>query len=75
MQSPELQSKIAVWRAKANEGTLTMEEQREAVAAIRGERKSAANASEGAKRKVAKAAIPDAKALLGALGGLGIPKP
>lgn len=74
MQSPELQSRIAVWRAKAKDGTLTIEEQREAIAAIRGERKSAANASEQSKRTKAKAVVPDAKALLASLGGLGGPK-
>lgn len=69
MQSPDLQSRIAVWRQKALDGTLTVEDQREAIAAIRGERKSAAATSEQSKRTKAKAAVPDAKALLGDLMG------
>lgn len=71
MQSLELQSKLAVWRQKAKDGTLTLEEQREAIAALRGDRKSAAHSSEQSKRTKAKAAVPDAKALLASLGGLG----
>jgi hypothetical protein len=69
-QSPELQSKIAIWRAKAAEGTLTQEEMREAIAALRGDRKAAQNASESSTKRVAKAkaAIPDADSLLDELG-------
>lgn len=68
--SPELLAKIAVWRQKALDKTLTVEDQKEAIAAIRGDRKNAANASEQSKRTKAKAAVPDAKALLGDLMGL-----
>lgn len=70
MQSPELQAKIAVWRQKCIDGTMEPKEYREAILAIRGERKGAAVASENSKRKAAKAVIPDAKALLGELSGL-----
>lgn len=70
MQSPELIAKIAVWRQKAKDGTLTTEDQREAVAAIRGERKAAAHSSEQSKRTKAKAVVPDAKSLLADLGKL-----
>lgn len=70
MQSPELLAKIAVWRQKAVDRTLTTEDQKEAIAAIRGERKSAAVSSEQSKRTKAKAAVPDAKSLLSELGGL-----
>lgn len=70
MQSPELQAKIAEWREKARQGTLTIEEMKEAISAIRGDRKGAAIASEASKRKAAKKAIPDAKSLLSELGGL-----
>lgn len=70
-QSIELQAQIAVWRQKAIDKTMTVEDYRAAILAIRGERKSAAVASEQSKRKAAKAAVPDAKALLGDLmGGL-----
>ena len=69
-QSPELQSKIAIWRQKALDGTLTESEAKEAILALRGDRVSSAYASEGARRKVAKAAIPDADDLLGELGEL-----
>lgn len=70
MQSPDLQSKIAVWRQKTRDGSMTPDEYREAIAAIRGERKSAANASEQSKRTKAKAQVPDAKSLLADLGKL-----
>lgn len=70
MFSAELQAKIAIWREKTRAGQMTVEEYRQVVESIRGERKSAAVASEQSKRAKAKAAVPDAKALLGALGGL-----
>jgi len=68
--SPELQAKIAIWRKKSTDGTMSVEEYKAAIAEIRGDRKSAATSSEQAKRVKAKAAIPDAKTLLGELGGL-----
>lgn len=70
MQSPELQAKIAEWRQKAAAGTLTVEDMKAAILAIRGDRKGAAIASEQSKRKAAKAAVPDAKSLLADLKGL-----
>ncbi len=69
-QSPELQAKISIWRTKALDGTITMDEMREAIAALRQGRVSAAHASEGARRKTAKVAIPAADDLLAELGGL-----
>lgn len=72
MISPELQSKIATWRAKAAEGKLTFEEMKEAVVALRAGRmeasKSAQNAA--AKRKKAIAAIPSAEDMMSELEGL-----
>jgi len=62
--SPELASKIAIWKAKALNNTLTKEEMREAVALMRGDRKGAAAMSETAKKKKAKADIPDGDDLL-----------
>lgn len=70
MQSADLLAKIAVWREKARQGTLTADEQREAIAALRQDRKSAAVASETSRRKKAVAVVPDAKALLADLGKL-----
>jgi len=68
--SPDLQAKIAVWRQRAAEGTLTALEEKEAIAALRAERVSAAHASEGARRKKAIAVIPSSDDLLAeALGG------
>lgn len=70
MLSPETQAKFAIWRAKAAEGTLTIEEQKEAIAAIRGDRRAAAVTKESATRKRAKAIIPNADDLLDELNSL-----
>ena len=69
-QSPEMQSKIAVWRARADAGTLTEAEMTEGIRALRADRFGAATASDTAKRTRAKAAIPDADDLLKELGDL-----
>lgn len=66
----EQQSQIAVWRQKAAEGTLTIEEMREIVVLLRASRRTAAAASEQARRTRAKAAIPSADDLLSELEGL-----
>lgn len=57
MLSPESQARITVLRAKSADGSITMDEMREAVRLIRGDRVSAQTASEGAKRTRAKAVI------------------
>lgn len=62
--NPEVQSQIATWRQKAAEGTLTIEEMRQAIALIRGDRRGAATASEASRRKAAKKEIPSAEDLL-----------
>lgn len=68
-QSVELQAKIAVWRAKAVEGTLTQEEMKEAIIIMREGRKSAGASGEGTTRRAkAKAAIPSADDMLSELG-------
>lgn len=67
-QTPELQSKISIWRQKALEGTLSVEELKEAILALRAGRTSAAHASETARRTKAKAEIPSADDLLAELG-------
>lgn len=66
--SPELQSKIALWRQKAVNGTLTQDEMREAILALRADRVGAAVASAASKRSKAKAEIPDADDLLAEMG-------
>lgn len=63
-QSPELQSNIANWRAKAIAGTLTREEMAEAIKALRADRVGASIASEKSRRSKAKAEVPDADDLL-----------
>lgn len=68
--SPEMQSKIAVWRAKAEAGTLTEAEMVEGIKALRADRYGAAQASDAAKRSKAKVVIPDADDLLKELGEL-----
>jgi hypothetical protein len=67
MISPELQQKIAGWRQKALDGTITIEEQREALKLMREGRLAAAQASAAGKRAKAKAAVPNADDLLSEL--------
>ena len=67
MISPELQMKISEWRRKVADDTITQDELREAVAALRESRMAASVASRTAKAKVA---IPSADDLLDELGGL-----
>lgn len=64
------QARVTEWRAKAQAGTLTVEEMREAIKVLRAGRVSAAFASETARRKKAKAVVPSADDLLSELGGL-----
>lgn len=66
--SPEMQSKVAVWRARADAGTLTEAEMVEAFKQIRADRFGAATASDAAKRKKAQTIVPDADDLLKELG-------
>jgi len=66
--TPELQSKITMWRAKAADGTITLEEMKEAVAALREGRRTAAVSPERARTAKAKAAIPNADDMLAELG-------
>lgn len=65
MISPELQSRLAIWRAKAADGTITLEEMRQVVAELRGARLSAGQApTKSTKPKL------DATSLLNQLKGL-----
>ena len=57
---------IEIWRAKAREGTLTKEEMREALAAIRASRTVSAERSAAKKAKTGKAPV-DSESLLGEL--------
>jgi len=67
-QSPETLSRISILRAKAQEGTLTVEEMKEAILLLRGDRTRAAHSSDASRRKSAKAAVPSAQDLLSELG-------
>jgi hypothetical protein len=51
MYSPDLQSKIALWRQKSAEGSMTVVEYREAIEALRAGRLSAAESSKAKKQK------------------------
>jgi len=70
MASTELNMKIAAWRQAALDGTLTVADLTEAIEALRGDRKSAAVASDTSRRAKAVKAIPSADDLLAALEGL-----
>ena len=62
--TPEIQAKIYNLRQKANEGTLTLDEMREAIVILRGSRKSAAIASDTARRAKARKEVRSAEELL-----------
>lgn len=63
--TPDLAAKIALWRRKAAEDTLTIEEMAEAIALLRGGRVSAQVASDTSRAKRAAASAPiDANSLL-----------
>jgi hypothetical protein len=68
--TPELQSKVLLWRQKAADGTLSIEEMKEAVLALREGRVSASAASDKSRAKKAAKAIPSADDLLNELGEL-----
>ncbi len=68
MYSPEVVQKIAVWRQRIAANQLTESEMTEIVQTLRAGRASAAVASDTARRKSAKAAIPDAEDMLKELG-------
>lgn len=69
--TPEMQSKVMLWRAKADAGTLTEEEMIQGIKLMREGRYGASVASDTAKRKRAAAVIPDADDLLKELGESG----
>lgn len=67
MTIPDLSGRVAVWRAKAADGTLTDEEMKEAVLLLRGGRASAKASSPAAIGKRAATVILDADDLLAGL--------
>jgi len=68
--SPEMQSKVQLWRQKAREGTLTTEERREAIQLLRQDRIGAAQTSTASRAKKAPKAPINADDLLSELDGL-----
>ena len=62
--TPEISMKIAAWRQKAAEGTLTLDDMKEAIIYLRAGRVNAQSASAAAKRKKAIIAIPSAADML-----------
>jgi hypothetical protein len=69
MITPELQSKLAVWKQRAAAGTLTPNEMREAILALRENRRSAA-VPETKSRSRTKGPAKSADDLLGELENL-----
>jgi hypothetical protein len=63
-QSPELLMKIAEWRARALDGTITPEDMKEAIISLREGRVSACFASAASRAKGGKNPIPSAEELL-----------
>lgn len=70
LPSPEVQSRIAVLRARALDGSITIEDMKEAINLMRADRKGAAIASATSKAKTAKTAVPNVSDLLDEIGGL-----
>lgn len=67
----DLQMKVEEWRRKAREGTLTLEETRDAIKVLRAGRSLIAAATGGSKtNRAAKAAKPSGDDLLSELEGL-----
>lgn len=73
INSPELLNQISIWRAKSADGTISLEELREAVKTLRENRMNSAEAAAKSKAggsKKTKAAPVDAGNLLDQLNGL-----
>lgn len=68
--TPEMMGKIAVWRQKALDNTLTLDEMKEAIKALRGDRVGASIASEKSRTKKAPKMQVSADDLLAELGDL-----
>jgi hypothetical protein len=63
-QSPELLAQLSIWRSKSLDGTMTVDDMREAIIALRDGRVSACFASKAARVKVVKNPLPSAEDLL-----------
>ena len=71
--SPELSAKVQLWRQKARDGSLTQDEMREAIAALRQDRAGAAATSAASRERKATAkakASVNSDDLLNELDGL-----
>jgi len=68
MITPELQNRIAQWRAKQVAGTLTLEDQKEAIIVLREWRKTAATAATESKARSKKAPSKSVDDLFDELG-------
>jgi hypothetical protein len=70
MYSPEVQSRIAIFTQKMLEGTLTVEEMKEAVTIMRGDRTAALRHSSSSRIAKAKSEIKHADDMLSELGDI-----
>lgn len=68
-QTPEMQAKLSVWREKARAGTLSQEEMREAICALREDRTRSITAGAEKKSRAVKKVV-SADDLLSELDGL-----
>ena len=66
--SPEEQTKIAIWRQRSIDGTLTIDDCRDYVTLMRKGRMGAAKASEASRKSRAKKEVRSAEDLLKGLG-------
>ena len=68
--TPEMSSKVQAWRVKAAEGTLSLDEMKEAIKALRADRMGAGAQAQktAATRKKAVAEIPSVDDMLADLG-------
>jgi len=71
MSNPDLSFKVAEWRQKAREGTLSMDEMKEAIKVLRAGRAMIPAATGGSRtRKTASSTKPSGEDLLSELEGL-----
>lgn len=72
IQSPELLNQLAQWRQKSADGTITLEEMRQAIKILRANRESAGAVTAKSSKNGKKSSAPakSASDLLGELSGL-----
>lgn len=71
--TPEMSAKIASWRMRSQDGTLSVEEMKEAIIYLRAGRLAAASSASASKSRAAKkpsVAAPSADSLLGDLADM-----